>query len=311
MSGPASASYAANVWRDLRANPRAMTGLVVVAVLALLALAADLIASDKPYYLELDDRSYSPVLIDYGVWLGFASWPEPLLNADFQELAERADSVWRPPIPYSPTRVDITGEVFEDPSREHWLGTDALGRDVAGSEESVLGLTRDMALDYLHRQYVPNNVVLSVAGAVSHDEVLDRVDAHLGDWERGVPGGWFPAVNGQQKPRAAVKRKSTEQAHISIAVRGLPILHPDRYALSLLSSVLGDGMGSRLALELREKRSLCYEVHSYATYLQDSGALVLYAGVDPEKTDEALLALLAPESAAHAAVKEAIERLGN
>ena len=169
----------------------------------------------------------------------------------------------------------------------------ALGRDVAGSEESVLGLTREMALDYLHRQYVPNNVVLSVAGAVSHEQVLDRVDAYLGDWAPGVPGGWFPAVNGQQKPRAAAKRKSTEQAHISIAVRGLPLLHPDRYALSLLSSVLGDGMGSRLALELREKRGLCYEVHSYATYLLDAGALVLYAGVDPEKADETLLALLA------------------
>ena len=168
----------------------------------------------------------------------------------------------------------------------------ALGRDVAGSKESVLGLTREMALDYLHRQYVPNNVVLSVAGAISHDQVLDRVDAYLGDWAPGVPGGWFPAVNGQQKPRAAAKHKATEQAHISIAVRGLPFLHPGRYALSLLSSVLGEGMGSRLALELREKRSLCYDVHSYATYFQDAGALMLYAGVDPQKAEEALRALL-------------------
>lgn len=168
-----------------------------------------------------------------------------------------------------------------------------LGRDVAGSEAAVSGLSREMALDYLQHQYVPNNVVVSVAGALSRHEAVELVAAALGDWPRGVPSGWFPAVNGQQAPRAAVKYKATEQAHLSLAVRGLPLQHPDRYALGLLSVILGEGMSSRLALELRERRGLCYDVHSYVTYFMDAGSFAVYAGVDPANAQEALGALLA------------------
>jgi len=168
-----------------------------------------------------------------------------------------------------------------------------LGRDVAGTEETVRGITREVALDYLHKQYVPNNTVVSIAGAVTHEQVMTQIDATLGDWPRGIPKGWFAAVNGQDQPRAAVKYKSTEQAHISLAVRGLPIHHRDRYALSLLSVMLGEGMSSRLSLELREKRGLCYDVHSYCSFFLDAGSFALYAGVDPAKTEEALEALIA------------------
>jgi predicted Zn-dependent peptidase len=167
-----------------------------------------------------------------------------------------------------------------------------LGRDVAGTNESVLALTRDMAADYVARQYVPNNMVVSAAGAITHDAVMAYISDAFDGWKRGVPGGWFPAVNGQRAPRAAAKFKTTEQAHISLAVRGLTMLHPDRYALSLLSVILGEGMSSRLSLELREARGLCYDVHSYASYFQDAGALTVYAGVDPANTDEALAAIL-------------------
>jgi predicted Zn-dependent peptidase len=173
-----------------------------------------------------------------------------------------------------------------------WPGQ-PLGRDVAGSEETVRGITRDVALDYLHDQYVPNNTVVSIAGAVTEEEVLAQAEQIFGDWSRGVPRGWFPAVNGQQAPRTAVKYKSSEQAHLSLAVRGLPMHHPDRYALSLLSVILGEGMSSRLSLELRERRALCYDVHSYCSYFLDTGAFQLYAGVDPSKAEEALRALMA------------------
>lgn len=124
-------SYWRRVWEELRRNPRAMWGLRIVLVLGALAALADFIASDRPYYLELDGEAYSPILIDYGVMLGVRRWPEPLLNADFHELAERADRALWPPIPFSSTGVDITGEIFEPPSAQHWLGTDRLGRDVA------------------------------------------------------------------------------------------------------------------------------------------------------------------------------------
>ena len=168
----------------------------------------------------------------------------------------------------------------------------ALGRDIAGSEATVRGLTREMVLDYLRHQYVPNNIVVSIAGAVTHEQVAEQVDTLLANWCRGVPRGWFPVVNGQHEPRISVKYKRTEQAHLSVAVRGLPLQHTDRYALSLLSVVLGEEMSSRLVLELRERRGLAYDVHSYCTYFLDTGAFTLYTGVDPSKTMEALGALM-------------------
>jgi len=167
-----------------------------------------------------------------------------------------------------------------------------LGRDVAGSEATVSAMTREMAVEYLHRQYVPNNVVVSIAGAVEHQEVLELMGAALGDWPRGIPSGWFPAVNGQDGARVAVRYKNTEQAHISLAVRGLSSQHPDRFVLDLLSVVLGEGMSSRLFLELRERRGLCYDVHSYTSHFLDAGALVVYAGVDPANATDTLQALL-------------------
>lgn len=169
---------------------------------------------------------------------------------------------------------------------------DPLGRDVAGTEASVRGLSREMAVEYQQRQYVPNNVVVSIAGAVTHEEAVERVERLLGDWARGEPGEWFPAVNGQQSPRVALKYKATEQAHLSLAVHGLPLQHPDRYALSLLSILLGEGMSSRLVMELRERRSLCYDVHSYVSYFLDAGSFSVYVGVDPSRAREALAALV-------------------
>jgi predicted Zn-dependent peptidase len=167
-----------------------------------------------------------------------------------------------------------------------------IGRDVAGSAASVTAITRDATLDYMRRQYVPNNLVISVAGAVTHDEVVQRVSAALGDWAPGAPSAWFPVVDGQNAPRVVVQYKKTEQAHIEIAVHALSNQDPDRFALDMISVILGEGMSSRLFLELREKRALCYDVHSYASHYLDTGSFAVYAAVDPPKAAEATRALL-------------------
>jgi predicted Zn-dependent peptidase len=172
-----------------------------------------------------------------------------------------------------------------------WPGQ-PLGRDVAGTEESVTGLTRDGTIEYMRRQYVPNNIVLAVAGAIEHEEVVAAIQGALGDWQRGAPSAWIPAVNGQHEPRIAVQYKNTEQAHIEIAVHAVSSQDPDRFALDLVSVILGEGMSSRLFLELREKRAICYDVHSYASHYLDTGSFAVYAAVDPKKTVEATKALI-------------------
>jgi predicted Zn-dependent peptidase len=167
-----------------------------------------------------------------------------------------------------------------------------LGRDVAGTEESVMALTRDGTMDYLRRQYVPNNIVVSVGGAVEHAEVVEFVSGALGDWKRGEPSSWLPADDNKRSAPVAVMYKKTEQAHIEIAVHALSSQNPDRFALDLVSVVLGEGMSSRLFMELREKRALCYDVHSFTSHYLDTGSFAVYAGVDPPKTLESAQALI-------------------
>ncbi|TET97659.1 MAG: insulinase family protein [Dehalococcoidia bacterium] len=166
-----------------------------------------------------------------------------------------------------------------------------LGRDVAGTPESVSALTAEMATEYLHRQYVANNVVIGLAGDIDHQQTVDAIWPAMSDWEAGTPSRWFPASDGDG-PRCGLRYKKTEQAHIEIAVRGLPLSHPDRYPLSFLSVILGEGMSSRLFMELRERRGLVYDVHSYISHFRDTGAFTVYAGVDPQKAVETVQIIL-------------------
>jgi predicted Zn-dependent peptidase len=167
-----------------------------------------------------------------------------------------------------------------------------LGRDTGGTPQSVKQITRDDVVRYMEQLYTPQNTVVAVAGNVGRDEVIEVVDRHLGDWEPRPFGTWFPAQIQDDTPRLRLRSKKTEQAHFCLATPGLSAVHPDRYVLDVLNAVLGEGMSSRLFLEIREKRSLCYDVHSYVNHYLDTGSTVVNAGVDPSKVDEALRATI-------------------
>jgi predicted Zn-dependent peptidase len=172
-----------------------------------------------------------------------------------------------------------------------WPGQ-PLGRDIAGTPESISKIDREMATRYLARQYVPNNIVVALAGNITHDDVRLASEKALGDWPSGSPSSWLPADEGQGASHA-VRYKATEQAHVSLALRGLRLDHPDRYAISFLSVILGEGMSSRLFLELREKRGLVYDIHSYASHFLDTGTFGVYTGVDPKNAAQAVELVLA------------------
>lgn len=167
-----------------------------------------------------------------------------------------------------------------------------LGRDVGGTRESVLNITREMLMQYMHRQYTIPNLVVSIAGNIPDEEAAEAVGLHFRDWSSHQPSTWFPAEDGQSAPRMSLERRKTEQAHICIAVKGLSSTHPDRYALDLLNAVLGEGMSSRLFLELREKQSLVYDVHTTTSHLKDCGSFIAYAGVDPKNAKKAIQSIL-------------------
>ena len=158
-----------------------------------------------------------------------------------------------------------------------------LGRNVGGTEESVKTLPLAAVNRYLRAQYQPENMVLVVAGNVTHAAVVEQAARWLGDMPNGAPGPWFPVLpRPSGEGRLAIRNKETEQAHICLAYPSVAASHPDRYAVDLLSTILGEGMSSRLFLELREERALVYDVHSYPSEFRDTGAFTIYAGCDPE-----------------------------
>ena len=170
-----------------------------------------------------------------------------------------------------------------------------LGREIGGSRDSVNGITRAMMLDHMAEHYTPSNVVVSVAGGVSHERVAGLADELSRGWRNGAPRT-EPAPVGpvQDVSQLRLEYRRTEQLHLSIALPGVALdaPMPDIYALDLLSVILGEGMSSRLFTELREKRGIAYDVHSGVSHFRDAGAFVISAGVDARSAYEAVPAIL-------------------
>ena len=167
-----------------------------------------------------------------------------------------------------------------------------LGRDIGGTRESVGGITREMILNFVSAYYTPDNIVVSVAGNVSHEDVVAQVKRLSEGWEAGGCNEWTPYLGSQSEAQSHVEYRKTEQAHLSVALPGVSLTHPQRYALDLLSVALGEGMSSRLFVEIREKRGLAYDVHSEVSHFSDTGAIIVSAGVDPKRVYDAVQTIL-------------------
>jgi predicted Zn-dependent peptidase len=162
-----------------------------------------------------------------------------------------------------------------------------LGRDTAGTEETVRSFERDDCLHYLREHYRADNVVISVAGAIEHESALEALESLVGAWGSGPPLPAPPAApsNGAQKLRFLNKR--TEQANLVLGTPGVSYLDEDRFAVDMLNAVLGEGMSSRLFLTLREEQGLAYDVHSFTIKHRDAGALGIYVGCEPKRATKA------------------------
>jgi predicted Zn-dependent peptidase len=167
-----------------------------------------------------------------------------------------------------------------------------LGRDVGGTKATIAALTRQNMLDYLAQQYLANNIVVSIAGDITHEEVVDSLREAFSYWHRGVPQAYYPAEAEQYQPKIRVEQRDTEQVHLCLAVPGLSLNHPDRFTLDLLSVILGEGMSSRLFLEIRERRGLAYAINSFVDHFLDTGSLIVYAGIKPERLSITIEAIL-------------------
>ncbi len=190
---------------------------------------------------------------------------------------------------YQDQPQDLVQNLFEEIM---WPGH-PLGRDIAGTEQSVARLTRDDILEYADAHYRLPNLVIGAAGAFGEGEMLEAVRRRLALPVE--PDGLLVPVPPEPLlgPRVLMRRRKTEQAHICLGVRAFSYLHPDRFVLDLLNTVLGEGMSSRLFLNIRERLGLAYDVHSFTQKHRDTGLLGVYLGVDPKQALSAVNAVLA------------------
>ena len=185
---------------------------------------------------------------------------------------------------YFDTPRDYLGGLYE----QLLYGDQPLGWDIIGRKETVRGATRETFLEYLDRWYQPTRLVVGVGGKFE-PELLAKLEELVSDFPLGeMPGPDPVRLDSNGGPRVIVHTKASDQAHVSLGVRSYPIVHPDRYALQLLSTVLGGGMSSRLFTEVRERRGLAYYVYGVNNSYTDAGSLYSQAGVDINRIDEAV-----------------------
>ncbi|WP_217915785.1 M16 family metallopeptidase [Miltoncostaea marina] len=172
---------------------------------------------------------------------------------------------------------DDPQDQIHDLASEAVFPDQALGRPVIGTAEVIGGVTEAVVRDYHRGHYTAPNMVVAAAGNVAHERVLELSERLLREVSPQRSEGVFePAAPG--RPALVVKEKATEQYHVCLGGPGLSRNDPRRHAQSVLDTVLGGSMSSRLFQEVREKRGLAYSVGSYAVGYADAGQVGVYLG---------------------------------
>lgn len=168
-------------------------------------------------------------------------------------------------------------------------GDTPLGWDTAGIPEIIKGMKREDFVKYMGDHYSAHNMTVVVAGNVQIDKTLKDIEKYFGDVKKFTVKSYKPAQDRQLKHEVFVKHKNTEQAHFALGVRTVGLTDKkDRFPLSVLASILGGGMSSRLFYEIRERRGLSYYAHTGSEHYLDAGYLATWIGADPKRVDEAV-----------------------
>ena len=183
---------------------------------------------------------------------------------------------------------DDPSDVAHERITELVLGDHPLGRPIGGNPDTIRASQRDAVDAHYRRYYRPDELVVTAAGAVNHQELVTRVTAALeaSGWDlsrSGSPAARRPAtaVALPQISSTKVISKPLEQAVVALGTPGLIATDANRHVLAVLSAVLGGGMSSRLFQEIREKRGLAYSVYSYSSSYADAGMFGMAAGTSP------------------------------
>ncbi|OGI21996.1 MAG: hypothetical protein A2287_07955 [Candidatus Melainabacteria bacterium RIFOXYA12_FULL_32_12] len=169
--------------------------------------------------------------------------------------------------------------------RSFWKGH-PLSQPITGIKESISGITRDDIIDFVDKYYVPNNIIVSIAGNFDEDTIMNQLNEIICQHKEAIktPELPIPTVNSEVK----ICEKEIEQSHICFGLKGISILDQDRYTSAIIDVCLGGGMASRLFQEIREKRGLVYSINTYEALYRSSGIFGVYACASPVNVDEVI-----------------------
>lgn len=166
-----------------------------------------------------------------------------------------------------------------------WQGH-ALGRPIIGTAEVIAGLSREEILKFYNIYYNPGRMVVSVAGNISHEEVINKLRPVLETKKERAQARQMTAPNSHRE--IVCRGKDTEQVHLCVGTPGLYLDHDKIYVFQIINTILGGGLSSRLFQEIREQRGLVYSVYSYHSSYHDTGLFCVYAGLSKQNVDEVL-----------------------
>lgn len=227
------------------------------------------------YFAKVLDQ-HLPIAVDALADMFFNS------QLDEEELAKEKNVILEEIAMYEDTPDD---KVHDDSSRASY-GDHPLAYSILGLQDRLQAMTSSDLRSYMQRQYRLDNVVISVAGNVEEQSLIELLEKHFSGFSNTGTAETLdtPVFNGNY----LFHKKQTEQNHICLSFPGCSIADPNLYAMVLLNNALGGGMSSRLFQEIREKRGLAYSVYSYHTSYADTGLFTIYAGTAPKQTDDVL-----------------------
>lgn len=181
-----------------------------------------------------------------------------------------------------------SGEVFE----ELLYGDQPAGRSIIGSEEVVKNLTRERLIEYRKKHYVAKGTLVVISGNFSQSEAIKMVSKAFEKISNSKKEKKGKTIESQENPQIKIQYKETDQAHIVLGFRSKDLKYKDNHKLGLLTTILGQGMSSRLFKRLRDDLGICYYVRaSNETYL-DRGHFSVSSGVSKNRVGEAISAIL-------------------
>jgi len=233
-------------------------------------------------FTDKETTCYYAKVMDQHLPLAADVLTDMFLNSlfDAEELAKEQKVVLEEIKMYDDSPDELIHDLF---IQTMWNGSN-LGAPTIGFADTVTKLTPDDLRVHMKRHYAPNSVVIAAAGNVEHDAVVEMFDRAFASFE-GLCEMPVPETP-QATPNTLFKTKDSEQAYVVLGTRGLSVRDERRYALSVMDTILGGGMSSRLFQEIREKRGLVYTVYSFQAAYRGAGLFAVYAGTSPQNVGE-------------------------